>query len=56
MYTFALSEEALQMRLLRAISDLFQNTVREIHTEGLIHDAIIEDIGGWTNQHPPNVV
>ena len=22
-----------------------QNTVKEIHTEGLIHDAIIEDIG-----------
>ena len=28
-----------------------QNTVREIHAKGLIHDAIIEDIGMQTSRN-----
>ena len=36
-------DDVMMMSLL--MMSLLQNTVKEIHTEGLVHDAIIEDIG-----------
>ena len=44
-YTFTLVIDWFLWLAVEVNSVVLQNTVRGIHAEGLVHDAIIEDIG-----------